>query len=413
MRKRFAIIVLLLVLVGFAYGLKTLFEARFEAGDIYPEYSSLRTDPLGSKALYESLGEVIPIERNYKERLNPDLGRASTFFLLGLDPQNLHMSASDMRQLDGLLAKGGRLVIALLPTFDTPRTASKFTKKTGPAPSTQAPEEARAVSAEEKWGFTIAHKGLGGKLNKESSETAFTDSDAPETLPKRISCHTTLFFDKLDSAWQVIYARTNDSAVLITRSFGKGSIVLCADSWLFSNESLLKERHPTLLAWVAGNANRLVFDETHLHVHENSGIVTLGRKYGLESVFLALLLLAALYIWKSSVSFLPPYQSESELEQANVVVGKEASEGFINLLRRNIAPNALLGICLSEWKKSCLKRTQLPRLQAIQEVINRENQAEPRARNPLATYRAISQILSRKSTQLAPSIEPKHQDAIL
>ena len=38
---------------------KHLFQLRFEQGDIYPAYSSLRADPLGTKVFYESL-ETLP-----------------------------------------------------------------------------------------------------------------------------------------------------------------------------------------------------------------------------------------------------------------------------------------------------------------------------------------------------------------
>jgi hypothetical protein len=404
MKKRVTILVLLLAIAGFAYGLKILFEIRFEAGDIYPEYSSLRSDPIGSKALYESLAAAVPTERNYKNILNPDYGRGTTLLLLGVVPRSFRMSSSDMKQLDGLLAKGGRLVIALLPTFEAPKPApSKFGKKTGPAPAPQPsePDEAQYFNADERWGFSVGHKGLGGNANKDASEMAFAQPEAPKDLPREISCHTTLFFDKLDPSWRVIYARSNDTAMVIERSFGKGSLLLCSDSWLFSNESLLKERHPALLAWAAGTATRLVFDETHLNVHENTGIATLGRKYGLHGFLLALVLVAGLFVWKSSVSFLPPYQSQSELEMANVVSGKESSEGFINLLRRNIAPGDLLATCLAEWKKSRVERTQLSRLRQVQQVIDAENDAEPRNRNAVRTYRAIAEILSTKSARLS------------
>ncbi len=42
----------------FVTGLIQLILLRFESGDVYPPYSSLRADPLGCKALYESLGRV-------------------------------------------------------------------------------------------------------------------------------------------------------------------------------------------------------------------------------------------------------------------------------------------------------------------------------------------------------------------
>jgi len=46
---------LVLSLAGFALGVIRLFQMRFDAGDIYPPYSSLRADPLGVKVFYESL----------------------------------------------------------------------------------------------------------------------------------------------------------------------------------------------------------------------------------------------------------------------------------------------------------------------------------------------------------------------
>jgi hypothetical protein len=408
MNRRLSILLLVLVLAGFGYGLKVLFQDRFEAGDIYPEYSSLRSDPIGCKALYESLAAAVPTERNYRNILNPDLGKGTTLLVLGFESRGFRMPSTDLKQLDGLLAKGGRLVIALLPTFEAPKPPpTKFGKKTGtaPAPPSADPDEAHLVAADERWGFSLGHQGLGGKQNKEASEIALARPEAGTGLPGSISCHTTLFFDKLDPAWRILYARSNDAAVVIERSFGKGSLVLCSDSWLFSNESLLKERHAALLAWVAGEAGRVVFDETHLRVHENTGIATLGRKYGLEGFFLGLLLVAGLFVWKSSVSFLPPSRSQSELELANIVTGKESAEGFANLLRRNIAPADLLAICLAEWKKSRLQSTQLSRLRQVQKVIDSENAAEPRSRNPVRTYRAIARILSNKSIALRKPLD--------
>src|SRR5215471_10934802 len=57
-----------LILLGFfIYGIVDLMLLRFEAGDVYPPYSSLRTDPLGAKAFYESIGSCcgLSVSRNY------------------------------------------------------------------------------------------------------------------------------------------------------------------------------------------------------------------------------------------------------------------------------------------------------------------------------------------------------------
>ena len=51
-------VVFLFLAAGFVYGVIHLFALRFEAGDVYPEYSSLRADPLGLKGFYDALDEL-------------------------------------------------------------------------------------------------------------------------------------------------------------------------------------------------------------------------------------------------------------------------------------------------------------------------------------------------------------------
>ena len=81
---------LMLALALFAFGLVQLFRWRFEAGDVYPPYSSLRTDPLGTQALFESLQAIrgVSVERNYQplDRRKPTSG---TIFYLGVDSASL------------------------------------------------------------------------------------------------------------------------------------------------------------------------------------------------------------------------------------------------------------------------------------------------------------------------------------
>src|SRR2546427_9645317 len=54
-KDRMWLVLLLVLLAVFVLGVGRLFQLRFEAGDVYPPYSSLRADPLGTKALFESL----------------------------------------------------------------------------------------------------------------------------------------------------------------------------------------------------------------------------------------------------------------------------------------------------------------------------------------------------------------------
>ena len=54
MKRRLPAIFVFLGVIGFAVGITKLFLLRFEAGDVYPPYSSLRADPLGTMVLYKA-----------------------------------------------------------------------------------------------------------------------------------------------------------------------------------------------------------------------------------------------------------------------------------------------------------------------------------------------------------------------
>ena len=64
---------LLVLILIFIFGLFQLFVLVFKTGDIYPAYSSLRSDPLGTRALYESLKKFdhIAVQRNYRLGRDP------------------------------------------------------------------------------------------------------------------------------------------------------------------------------------------------------------------------------------------------------------------------------------------------------------------------------------------------------
>src|SRR5690242_16610719 len=62
------------------------FNLNFAAGDVYPEYSSMRTDPRGTKVLYESLRQLpgLRVQRNFQPLdLNPLPGTGITVLMLG------------------------------------------------------------------------------------------------------------------------------------------------------------------------------------------------------------------------------------------------------------------------------------------------------------------------------------------
>jgi hypothetical protein len=423
--KKLPIIVLTLVLAGFTVGLVHLFNLRFESGDNYPPYSSLRADPLGSKALFESLDHLMPARRHLQPLSKLGDGRGTTLVWLGEDVKKLRFLPNEFKDLETFVRTGGRMVIGLLPVLERPRI-NRFAARSapgrgiptrpgnpppGPAPTNfpgRQPgdefEDFRKISIHDRWNVSFDYAELSktddGRIVPALAARRGMPNDP--SLPRSLSVHTALCFDKLDPAWRTIYARvagTNVQPIVIERTMGKGSIVLCADSFCFSNEALRLEREPQLIAWFVGPAREVVFDETHLGVREDPGVATLARKYRLGGVAAALLILAGLFIWKNSTSFMPPYEEVLARERGELVEGKDSTAGFINLLRRNITPADLMKVCLEQWNTH-FAHTRKPseaKLEAMQKIIDAENLLEPRQRNPIATYRKLSEVLSKRS----------------
>jgi len=189
----------------------------------------------------------------------------------------------------------------------------------------------------------------------------------------------------------VIYAR-GAHPVVIERKFGSGTVVIATDSYFLSNEALLKDRQPGLLSWWLGPNRHIIFDEAHLGVVDNPGIAALIRKYHLDGLVLGLLLLAGLFIWKNSASFVSPYTEELK---TGFVEGKDSAAGFVNLLRRNITANQIVNLCFAEWKKSLAhgnKRLEEKSAQ-IQAMLDAENARPKLQRDPIALYRNICALL--------------------
>ena len=324
----------------FAFGLVQLFRWRFEAGDVYPPYSSLRTDPMGTQALFESLQAIrgVSVERNYQplERVKPG---ESTIFYLGVDSGSL--LRADLSDFDKLTNAGARLVIGLLPVLELPLANSPRRAELKP------------------WGVTLA---------------------LAQPHGKKLS---NLLYFSVSKDWRVVRS-SSDHAILIERKFGKGSLVLAADGYPMSNQALLVDRDAALLSWLAGPNRRLIFDESHFGVTETGSVVALGRRYHLHAFLAALLLLAVLFIWKNSTPLVPVPRCGTCCRAA------AQSWGMPHYLLRRAAPPAeLIGACLNEWHKSL---SLGPRYSA--EKLQRADEAAHSERDPVKAYQAIGRALA-------------------
>lgn len=420
-------IIFVIIVSGFMLGVIQLFLLRFEAGDVYPAYSTLRSDPVGSRAFFRGLENLrnTSVQRNYQHLPNLVFEESSTFFNIGtpvFDSESVPVEW--IEAFERLTASGGRLVLSFLPVEKKPANWRMSTCAATPAEesdgkntrprdgsndsednSDSKPSESasrpsisgnisQCVALKEQWGLTFAFAETpAAKALKIKHDPSPADL---KRLPQTISWHTAIYFDELDDNWRVIYT-AEGRPVIIERPYGKGSLVLTADSFFMSNEALRSERYPELLAWTVGQSANIVFDETHLGIRIKPGVLSLVKKYRFHWFIFAVSILAILFVWKNSVYFVPPLKNSRYRSGQDVYSKRDSTQGLISLLRRNIPTRQLLHICAREWRRT---------FQRNQRFANGKSDPTPSvfamikaysapSNDPVDGYRRISKIISR------------------
>lgn len=323
MRNSSATLLAAALVAGFLFGLWELYQLRFEAGDIYPPYSSLRADPLGAKALFETIQELPgrSSARNYRPVTSLAKTPATVLFL-GQDPLAFGAAGEqDLKELETLASGGASVVIAMRPVRRFVETKVQQ-KLRSPIPLKPAPVEPPPI--QKRWGIQFDYI-------TQSPQQAGEESHAEPKV-------TALFFR---SGGKILHE--------VERRFGPGTILLVANAYPFCNEALADDRDVQFLSRMLAGHSLVIFDESHFGLTESGSVGTLVRKYHLEGALAMLAVLLALFIWKNSSSFLPPRREpagEASLE------AKDAAAGLANLLRRNIPVKTLLTTCWLQWERS-------------------------------------------------------------
>jgi hypothetical protein len=422
-----------LLVAVLAGGLVRLFMLRFETGDNYAAYSTLRSDPLGTRAFYDSLDALggLVVERHEH---NPDKfpeGAGATLMVLGLNGRALHdVDEDDAENLETFMVGGGRLVLSLTPEGGRPWWLNKDDRPTSTSRTLAPPAKAKEVGREKEAARRTPRNPIRDNLTTETLpgislslrwkmgldfvplergdrhhfEPAEVRRAASLALPEALHWRSGLVFARLGPAWRVIYARAG-KPVLIERAWGRGTLVMATDSFMVSNEALRQECQPALLAWLVGPVRRVVFDETHLGVIENPGVMSLAIKYRLHGVIAVLLLLAALYIWKSALP-LVPYRSDGD-ESARLRKGENARDawtGLVDLLRRNIPRQRILRVCLEEWTRTSGRERREARgiNEKLQAALYEEEDRPAGQRQPVETYRTMTRLVDRRARAVPP-----------
>lgn len=395
MKPRVPLLLLLICIAFFAGTLFLLLKWRFENGDVYPRYSSLRSDPLGTMIFFESLERLpgLTVRRDLSAAGRLPRGENTTYLHLAGDAESWkEMPEKTAREIERFLLEGGRLVILLSPQTDDGR--QRKDKADEKDKSGEEEEDSESVALLKKWNLELAFEPL--KKKGSNIEPVMVRNVSSQPLPPELRWHSGAILKNLGPAWTAIYSREKNP-VLAEREFGAGSLVFATDAYVTSNEAMLRNRHAGLLAWLIGPNRQIVFDEAHLGVMSEPGIAALARKYRLYGFVGAVLILAALFIWKNSSSLVPPPPSRHRDMQ---VIGRDSAAGFASLLRRNIPPDKLLEVCAGEWRRTFAhdKRSAPGKAEKIAAILAGENARPARKRNPVEAYRRICRALKAGRT---------------
>lgn len=341
MTRPAALLLLVMLCVAFAWALLSVFNAGFEAGGIYPAFSSLRKDPDGTSVLFDSVQRLSPATQRSYLPLESVRWSHRTLLLLGANPEQIAPEGVfDQRVIERLARQGNRVVLGLMPGVWAGEEVVRGIEKT--------------------WGVKIQNAG-----NKDAREIHFSAS----------------------SQWTVLRGDREDADV-IERSFGPGSLVLVASSTMFTNGALADSPDTALLTSVMGASDGIVFDEAHLGLVESGSVMGLLRAFHLEGLLLGLLLPVALLVWKYSTSFPPPSRSGPRQQMK----GRRSFSGLVALLRRNLSPADLAAVGWQEWLKGAPRALPAYRRALVEQELM-EAGGEPMRALP-----RIQEILNRKRT---------------
>jgi hypothetical protein len=316
----------------FLGGLVALFNADFAGGEVYPEYSTLRADPGGSKLLFESLTHLpgLTVTRNFLP-LQSLAANELTVVLLGL-------RELDPAELEKLAKPGNRVVAALREDW--------------------RPEPKESDEIFKQWQVRIA-----------------VDHEKDHTVA--------LYFSQAQG-WRPM-ERAGEKLIAIERDFGHGAVALLAGSSDFSNESTASlDRLPQVTAALGANS-RIVFDESHLGIAESGSVVGLARRFRMMGLAAGLAIVAALFIWRNSSSF-PVRQASRPV----ALPGRTSASGLLTLLRKNLSPRELTAACWQEWLAGSRRDFSPERVERAQQI------ARDMADRPLEAARAIHVVLHSK-----------------
>lgn len=421
-----------------------IFQLRARSGDSFAPYSTYRADPLGLMAVYRALGTLPGVTVGQFLRPIEEMpeGPETTFVIAGamLGPDPVPV----LERIEAFALRGGRVVVAFAPIergfyLDDFQEALKEAtrppseddehvpdgdpdsldeappdaaldhevvpeEETPPAETTpneeepsEAPGEADWVPAvvdiSDHWGFDYGFDAPGDGL------VAERDAGAPD-VEAAVAWRSGLYFEPGNDGWQPVYRQRpslSDGArvLVMERTFGDGSIVLCSDTYFLSNEAARKDRAPAFLAWLVGTNTTILFSEIHLGTQQQDRIMTLVRQYRLHGVLFGFVVLGILFVWKNATT-LVPRRGPSVVQTALPATDVERShqDGLDNLLARFIDRDRLVETCIREWRQHFHNSPKAPSVAAVYASLRETGRRGPAS--VVAAYNRIVQEIQKR-----------------
>ena len=154
----------------FVGGLVRLFVLRYETGDVYPPYSTLRADPLGTKALAAALDDLpgLKVERNFKPLPKLDPAGPVTLVYAGVSHRD-YWNERELQQFDKLVVSGSRAVFTFFPVETPPskkeeeRADEDARRRKGGQTESEKNREKRSTQDEAKEGREVRNRWCAGQ----------------------------------------------------------------------------------------------------------------------------------------------------------------------------------------------------------------------------------------------------------
>lgn len=401
-RKHIQIGLLMGLVGGFFAMTYLLMQFRFSSGDVYPAYSTLRSDPVGAKGLYQSLEGLqdLRVKRHFL-RWNKLAEEPATVFILGLNPTLDYPGHYEkLDTLKPLLDRGSRVVLGFTPKlsrhFFEDYLSDHDTEQPDPVLPDETPEQPDGTVVVDpspgRLGYELEL--LGPEFQGENEINLSAERMEGESLPEELAWHSIYYFHNLAPEWRVIYA-IGEAPVVVERSVGSGSLVVFSDCYHLSNQALWEAAEPQFLSWLVGPHRSIIFDETHFGIQAETNVMGLIRQFRLEGVLFGGILLALLYIWQQTSSLVPPLNRELAEKQNP----KNVAAGLINLLNRGLERSTLLATCVRAWEAT-LKNHQKhlrPREAEVRSALEQSAAGPKSKENLVSRYNTLQNMVTRRN----------------